>query len=276
LSLAWSISSPTEGIEAVSEVLESCEPEEEDSPLALAGPGPNEKRAVCTVELERGKAADVELERGKAADVELERGKAADVERERLDMALASPRLPQEDVRWRSQELVRLSSASAAAASALKPLVMPEDIWESSACEDQVRLGRVSAHLCVVVCDEVRARATAHRVLHRFWPRIVVPADGPLGVALEVRRCAHGATDKRHRLPALPTFDRAPGNVVGDLPLLQRDRGQLATLSPVLQPRHAHVPALRLPTLLASVLALVARLSQAPPLVDPLPPVAHR
>jgi len=45
-------------------VLESCEPEEdEDSPLTFAGPGPNEKRAVCTVELERGKAADVELER---------------------------------------------------------------------------------------------------------------------------------------------------------------------------------------------------------------------
>jgi len=44
-------------------VLESCEPEEdEDSPLTFAGPGPNEKRAVCTVELERGKAADVDTE----------------------------------------------------------------------------------------------------------------------------------------------------------------------------------------------------------------------
>ena len=60
----WSISSATEGIEAVSEVvLESCEPEEEeDSPLTFAGPGPNEKSAVCTDELERGKAADVDTE----------------------------------------------------------------------------------------------------------------------------------------------------------------------------------------------------------------------
>ena len=57
-----------------------------------------------------------------------------------MDMALASPRVPQEAVRWRSQELVRLSSDSAAAASAAKPLVMPEDIWESSACRDQMRL----------------------------------------------------------------------------------------------------------------------------------------
>ena len=104
----------------MSEVLESCEPEEEDSPLALAGPGPNEKRAVCTVELERGKAADVELERGRAADVELER----------LDMALASPRLPQEDVRWRSQELVRLSSASAAAAATVTATAAyPSCLW---------------------------------------------------------------------------------------------------------------------------------------------------
>ena len=61
-----------------------------------------------------------------------------------MDMALASPRVltevPQEAVRRRSQELVRLSSDSAAAASAAKPLVMPEDIWESSACGDQMRL----------------------------------------------------------------------------------------------------------------------------------------
>ena len=62
-----------------------------------------------------------------------------------MDMALASPRVltevPQEAVRWRSQELVRLSSDSAAAASAAKPLVMPEDICESSACGDQMRGG---------------------------------------------------------------------------------------------------------------------------------------
>lgn len=60
---------------------------------------------------------------------------AVELERLELDVALESPRLPQEVARWRS-ELVRLSSASAAAASALKPLAMPEDSCERSACGD--------------------------------------------------------------------------------------------------------------------------------------------
>ena len=91
-----------------------------------------------------------------------------------MDMALASPRVltevPQEAVRWRSQELVRLSSDSAAAASAAKPLVMPEDNWESSAFGDQMRGCEGSALLRVGSC------AMRH-------------AQGPLRTAFSIDAC---------------------------------------------------------------------------------------
>ena len=106
------------------------------------------------------------------------------------------------------------------------------------------RGGIMRGHLGILGAAAQGQGAAAHRVVHRCLPPVVVPAAGTIGVALEARRCARGATHMRHlrhaqvhlhhALPttvpqqqqALPAFGSDPGHhVVGSLPLLQRDRG---------------------------------------------------